>query len=106
MGVGEAAATTLAMVVHELATNSVKHGALSTPTGTLDLSGYTQEDEVYLIWSEDGGPVISAVPKMAGFGSRMIGRSVAAHFGGSLTYDWQPSGLVATLIIRKDRMDR
>lgn len=106
MGVGEAAATTLAMVVHELATNSVKHGALSSATGTLDVSGCTEEDEVQLIWSETGGPAVPRPPDMEGFGSRMIHRSVASQFGGSLVYDWQPSGLVATLIMRKNRMGR
>jgi two-component sensor histidine kinase len=106
MGVGQVTATTLAMVVHELATNSVKHGALSTATGTLDVSGRTDDDEVYLIWSETGGPPIDEEPKMAGFGSRMILRSVATQLGGSLTYDWQPSGLVATLIMQKARMER
>jgi two-component sensor histidine kinase len=106
MGVGEKTATTLAMVVHELATNSVKHGALSTDTGTLDLSGKTEGDQVHLIWSETGGPEIDHVPEMEGFGSRMILRSVAAQLAGSLSYDWQPSGLVATLMMRKDRMER
>jgi two-component sensor histidine kinase len=106
MGVGEKTATTLAMVVHELATNSVKHGALSADTGTLDLSGRTEEDEVHLVWSETGGPHVDQIPEMAGFGSRMILRSVATQLGGSLTYDWQTSGLVATLIMRKDRMER
>lgn len=106
MGVGEKTATTLAMVVHELATNSVKHGALSTDTGSLDLSGRTEEDEVHLIWSETGGPPVDREPEMAGFGSRMVARSVGNQLAGSLTYDWQPSGLVATLIMRKDRMDR
>ena len=106
MGVGEAAATTLAMVVHELATNSVKHGALSSATGTLDVSGCTEENEVQLVWSETGGPAVPRPPDMEGFGSRMIHRSVAGQFGGSLVYDWQPSGLVATLTLRKDRMGR
>jgi hypothetical protein len=45
-------------------------------------------------------------PEMAGFGSRMIERSVASRLGGSLSYDWQPSGLVATLIMQKGRMER
>jgi two-component sensor histidine kinase len=106
MGVGEAAATTLAMVVHELATNSVKHGALSSATGTLDVSGCTEEDEVRLVWSEAGGPAVPRPPDMEGFGSRMIHRSVAGQLGGSLVYDWQESGLVATLIMRKTRMGR
>jgi two-component sensor histidine kinase len=106
MGVGEKTASTLAMVVHELATNSVKHGALSIDTGTLDLSGRTDGDEVHLIWSEAGGPQIDHEPEMSGFGSRMVLRSVAGQLSGSLTYDWQPSGLVATLVMRKDRMER
>jgi len=106
MGVGEGTATTLAMVVHELATNSVKHGALSSDAGTLDVFGRTEEDEVHLVWSETGGPRIDQAPEMAGFGSRMIARSVASRLGGSLTYDWQASGLVATLVMRKQRMER
>jgi two-component sensor histidine kinase len=106
MGVGEATASTLAMVIHELATNSVKHGALSAAAGTLDLSGRTEENEVHLIWAETGGPPVMQEPEMAGFGSRMIQRSVAAQLGGSLSYDWQASGLVATLTMRKERMER
>ena len=106
MGVGESTATTLAMVVHELATNSVKHGALSTTEGTLDVTGSTEEEEVRIIWSEAGGPDIPEEPVMTGFGSQMIARSVALKLGGSLAYDWQPSGLVATLVMQKDRMGR
>jgi two-component sensor histidine kinase len=106
MGVGEKTATTLALVIHELATNSVKHGALSTDTGSLDLSGRTEDDQVHLIWSETGGPKIAGTPEMSGFGSRMVLRSVAAQLGGTITYDWQLSGLVATLVMRKDRMEK
>jgi two-component sensor histidine kinase len=106
MGVGEATATTLAMVVHELATNSVKHGALSTPAGTLDVAGHAEDELLHISWSETGGPEVAHEPEMTGFGSRMIERSMRAQLGGSLTYDWQPSGLVATLVMRKDRMGR
>ena len=93
------------MVVHELATNSVKHGALSTETGTLDITGSTEGEEVQLIWSETGGPTVPQAPEMKGFGSRTIQRSVAGRFGGAIDYDWQRSGLVATLTMRKNRMD-
>ena len=56
MGVGEQAATTLALVVHELATNSLKYGALSSPTGTLDISCAPHDTEVVVVWTERGGP--------------------------------------------------
>lgn len=104
MGVGERTATTLAMVVHELATNSVKHGALSAEAGSLDISSRADDDDLYVIWAETGGPEINSKPEMKGFGSQLIARSVAAQFRGAIEYDWQPTGLVATLRMRKDRL--
>ena len=104
MGVGERSATTLAMVVHELATNSVKHGALSAAAGALDVSSSVDENRVYLVWAETGGPSLTAAPDLRGFGSQLIARSVSTQLGGELIYDWQPTGLVATLAMRKDRL--
>jgi len=104
MGVGERTVTTLAMVVHELATNSVKHGALSTGAGVLDISSSADDDNVYLVWAETGGPLMSQQPEMRGYGSQMISRSISSQLGGSLDYDWQPTGLVATLGMRKSRL--
>ncbi|MEA1013705.1 sensor histidine kinase [Sphingosinicella sp. LY1275] len=104
MGIGERTATTLAMVIHELATNSVKHGALSVHEGTLDVSGFSDETHLSVVWAEDGGPPVEGIPEMRGFGSKMIARSMSQQFDGALTYDWQPSGLVVTLRMRKDRL--
>ncbi|CAN7644535.1 PAS domain-containing protein [Phenylobacterium sp. LjRoot219] len=104
MGIGEGTATTLAMVIHELATNAVKHGALSVQEGTLDVSGSCDSTHLTLIWAEDGGPAVEGTPEMRGFGSKMISRSMAQQFDGALTYDWQQSGLVVTLRMRKDRL--
>ncbi len=104
MGVGERTASTLAMVVHELATNSVKHGALSTDAGALDISSHAQDEDVYLTWAETGGPPMGEQPEMRGFGSQMISRSVASQLGGSLSYDWRPAGLIVTLRMRKSRL--
>lgn len=104
MGVGEGTATTLALVIHELATNSVKHGALSADAGTLDISSTTDERDVFLIWAEAGGPAVETVPEMHGFGSKLISRSMSQQFEGALSYDWQPTGLVVTLRMRKDRL--
>jgi two-component sensor histidine kinase len=104
MGTGENATTTLAMVIHELATNSVKHGALSAQTGLLDISSTTDDQNVFLVWAETGGPPIADAPEMRGFGSTMISRIVAQQLGGSIDYDWQTSGLVVTLRMLKNRL--
>jgi two-component sensor histidine kinase len=104
MGVGERTASTLAMVLHELATNSVKHGALSSESGMLDISGKLDDDCLHLVWAETGGPSVPAEPEHRGFGSKMMERSIEAQLGGSLTYDWKSAGLIATLTIRTARM--
>ena len=104
MGVGERSAATLALVVHELATNSLKHGALSVPEGTLDVSSTEDERELCLVWAEDGGPTLAESPDMRGFGSKLVARSISDQLNGEMSYDWQPSGLVATLRLRRDRL--
>ena len=104
MGVGEKTATTLAIVVHELATNSVKHGSLSTDAGALEISSRSDDSDIFLIWAETGGPGIGEQPRMQGFGSKLIARSVVSQLKGDLDYDWQPTGLVATLRMHKDRL--
>ncbi len=95
---------TLAMVVHELATNSVKYGALSCPEGVLDVSCRTDDGYLGLVWAETGGPPINQAPELTGFGSRLIARSVASQLGGTLTYDWQESGVVVTVRMHQARL--
>ena len=96
-GVGERSATALAMIVHELATNSAKHGALSSEAGFLDLTGAADGDTMTLVWAETGGPEVTEQPVMDGFGSKMMFKNLASKLGGTIEYDWQPTGLVATL---------
>jgi two-component sensor histidine kinase len=104
MGVGEKTVTTLALVIHELATNSVKHGALSSDAGKLDISSSADERDVRVVWAETGGPSIEKVPDMHGFGSRMISRSLSEQLGGELSYDWRPSGVVITLRMHRQKL--
>ena len=104
MGVGERTAMTIAMIIHELATNSVKHGALSVNEGTLDVSGTSDEQDVILTWAETGGPTVRAAPEIQGFGSKMMSRSISQQLEGALSYDWKPTGVVVTLRMRKDRL--
>ena len=104
MGVGEKTAQTLALAIHELATNSLKHGALSCEAGTLDVSSTVKEDEVVITWAEDGGPELDNAPQMDGFGSKLLARSFTDQLGGTITYDWQETGLVATLRLKTEKL--
>jgi two-component sensor histidine kinase len=104
MGVGETAATSLAMVVHELATNSLKYGALSSDTGTLDVTTQTDGDCISLIWMERGGPPVKAPPESEGFGSKLVRRSVSRQLGGTIDHDWSEGGLVATVQLDRSKL--
>src|SRR3954468_12955910 len=100
MNVGERSSTTLALVFHELATNSAKYGSLSVASGTLDVSCNARDDEVVVMWTERGGPPSSA-SAAAGFGSDLIQRSMAAQLGGAIAFDWSDEGVVVTLRMSK-----
>ena len=104
MGIGEQTAAALAMIFHELATNSVKYGALSSREGFLDVSSRTDGDRIELIWAETGGPSIVGHPELTGFGSRLIARTVSRQLLGELSYDWQETGLVVTIALPLHRM--
>jgi two-component sensor histidine kinase len=98
-GVGELAATGLALVVHELATNSLKYGALSVPEGTLDVSGSMVGDDVEVVWTEQGGPEVATPNGEGGYGSKLLSRTMTGSLGGSITHNWSRSGALITLKI-------
>ncbi len=104
MRVGEAATTIMALIVHELATNSLKYGALSVDTGTLDVSCSAQDEAVTIMWTESGGPKVQPPTTAPGYGSRLIERSVSGHLRGSIHYDWVEEGLVVTLKLKPERL--
>jgi two-component sensor histidine kinase len=106
MNVGEQSSTTLALVIHELATNSAKYGSLSVASGTLDVSCNAQDDDVVIMWTERGGPPIVAPKTLDGFGSKLVHRSMAAQLGGTIGFDWSEEGVVATLRMKKVRLSR
>ena len=88
--------TTFALFLHELATNSVKYGALSTDNGAVAISWTAAAGTLYLTWTESGGPPIVAPPKRQGFGSEMVDRIVHSS-GGRVTRSWPQEGFVADL---------
>ncbi len=87
---------TLAMALHELATNAAKYGALSAAGGRVDVSWTHFEENLTLVWSESGGPAVQA-PTRTGFGTRIIQSSFKGSNRGSVTFDWRSEGLQCTL---------
>lgn len=104
MGIGEAAATSLALVIHELATNSLKYGALSVDTGALDVSGSSDGEDLELVWMERGGPRVEPPKDVVGYGSRLVKRSITGQLRGTIAYDWDPEGVTVTIKINGERL--
>ena len=87
----------LSMVLHELATNATKYGALSTPDGRVAIDWTLQGgDKVELFWSELDGPPVEK-PAHAGFGSTLIEKGFAAQIGGTATLRFNPKGVTCVL---------
>ena len=102
--VGEGSITTLALIVHELATNALKYGALARPTGTIDVSCTVENDEVVILWTEKGGPPMDTARGRPGFGSTLINRSITSYLSGSIDVEWRVEGAVITLRMSKARL--
>jgi two-component sensor histidine kinase len=81
----------MSMILHELATNAAKYGALSVPAGVVTVAWKLDAERLTLSWRETGGPAPTP-PARAGFGSRMI-RQLARQLDGAVRYDWRPEGL-------------
>jgi two-component sensor histidine kinase len=102
--VGEAGATTLAQIVYELATNSIKYGALSLRGGTLGVSCTADDDDAVIVWTEHGGPPAAAHARPKGFGSRLIEQSMSGQLGRSIEFGWSGDGVVITMRMNKARL--
>lgn len=93
---GPHAALSIALALHELATNATKYGALSVATGFVDI-GWSVEGEAFcLTWRETGGPAVVSSERK-GFGSRLILRVLPLELQGTADIDYQPAGVVFTL---------
>lgn len=96
------AAMALGMALHELATNAVKYGALSTTDGRIAIQWTvltTAPPSLRLSWKERSGPVISP-PQRSGFGSTMIRRALTAQLGAELNMNFDRLGLECTATMR------
>jgi two-component sensor histidine kinase len=104
VSLGEHATNGIALVFHELATNAVKYGALAKDAGHVEIGWQVQDGTLTMAWRERGGPLVAGAPSASGFGTRLIQNMVEATYGGSLTYDWTPEGLVVSLTLPVDRL--
>jgi two-component sensor histidine kinase len=96
------AAINLGLVVHELATNAAKYGALSAPTGRVTIRWSLAEaeggPELRFAWSEAGGPPVK-LPERKGFGTRLIERSLGGELNGRVELDYRATGFEARLAV-------
>jgi two-component sensor histidine kinase len=93
-----AAAQSLALVIHELATNAAKYGALCSTKGTLKVEWKRTPELLEFSWVESGGPPVK-LPSSDGFGSKIIRASIERQLHGELVQDWNPDGLRCTIRI-------
>jgi PAS domain S-box-containing protein len=95
------AAQTIGLALHELATNSMKYGALSTPTGKVSIEwvyiGSAEDTQkLQIIWQEHAGPIVKP-PTRKGFGHFVIERMATQSLNATVTIDFKPEGLIWTL---------
>ncbi len=93
---GERAANGLALVLHELATNAAKYGALTSEQGVVNVSWRAEGEYLLLDWSEQGGPAIATLPESTGFGTQLL-HSTVSQFDGEVHHEWRSEGLAVSM---------
>ncbi|MGI9169243.1 MAG: histidine kinase, partial [Caulobacteraceae bacterium] len=85
--VGGEAITSIALVLHELATNAAKYGAFSTPRGRVHISWTLRKGRLNLTWEERGGPAVKGAPAREGFGSLLARHSITGQMDSHLALE-------------------
>jgi len=106
IAIDDRSTTPLALLFHELATNAIKYGALSTPHGRVMISIAEDGAMVRIDWVETGGPALHSEPVPSGFGSRLIELSVVRQLGGQIDRRWAPAGVEVTATIPRSAFSR
>lgn len=106
MKVDDRGATPIALVIHELATNAAKYGALSVSEGEVAIRTEAVGDNVTIAWCESGGPTLGGAPMRSGFGTKLMELSVVNQLGGTLDRDWRQEGLAANINVMRKRIAR
>lgn len=97
---GPSTMMSLSLVLHELATNAAKYGALSVPGGRVHVSWHVEEEntQLRLNWVESGGPPV-APPATTGYGTQLIQSATTYSLGGRVEQDYAAGGLEAEIVI-------
>jgi PAS domain S-box-containing protein len=96
---GPYSAQTVAISLHELATNAAKYGSLSAADGDVEIAwSHTAGGRLSLRWTESGGPTI-APPTHRGFGTRIIENIIGGQLGGKARFDWRAPGLTCEIVL-------
>jgi two-component sensor histidine kinase len=103
---GDHATNGVALVIHELATNATKYGALTADDGEVALRWECDEDKLVLHWVERGGPPVETPSTAPGFGSVLMDNTVARQFDGTIVHEWEPEGLSVTISLPLANLSR
>ena len=87
--------SSLALLIHELSTNAVKHGALSVPEGLVSISWAAEDNRTRIDWREENGPIV-AQPSRTGFGSLLL-RTAFPPVTGNVAIRFEPGGVLCTI---------
>jgi two-component sensor histidine kinase len=101
------AGVAFAMVLNELMTNAAKYGALARPEGRVRLEWNASQDrgspKLRMVWMEVGGPLVKS-PVRRGFGSTLIEQSITHELNGTLEKNFDPTGLICTMVLPLERL--
>jgi two-component sensor histidine kinase len=99
-----AAGQDFSLIVHELATNAFKYGALSEAEGRIDIRGRERKDGTFhMVWTERGGPIIKSPPERRGFGQQVL-KAIVKGLSGTMKLDYRPEGLRYELVVPTERI--
>jgi PAS domain S-box-containing protein len=100
------AVMSMALLLHEIATNAAKYGALSSQRGRVDVRWSVSNGELFLAWRERGGPALYGQPDNEGFGGLLVRLTVTGQLDGQIIRDWNREGLTVNVSARLECLTR
>lgn len=105
LSIDDRGATPIGLAFHEFATNSMKYGALSVPSGRVHIDIAERDGHVTITWQETGGPNVTE-PDQTGFGTQLTEIAIISQLGGTIERVWDPEGLQIRVDLLAERLSR